>query len=115
PAAVLLYGFTLGLSWLASSVAVFVRDVLQIIPTLLLIEFFACPVVYPPALATGLLGEAVRWNFMTPFLALFRASLAPTAEFAWRDLGVASAWSVGSLVLGLLVFKRYEGDFGDAL
>jgi lipopolysaccharide transport system permease protein len=115
PSFVLLYGFTLGVSWLASSLAVFVRDVLQLIPTLLLIEFFACPVVYHPSQAKGLLDTFVQWNPITPFLALFRASLAPTAEFAWHDLGVACAWTLGALVVGIATFKRYEGDFGDAL
>jgi lipopolysaccharide transport system permease protein len=115
PACLLLFGFTLGLSWLASSVAVFVRDVLQLIPTLLLIEFFACPVVYHPSSATGLLGTIVHWNPITPFLALFRAALAPTAEFAWGDLGLACAWTAGALVLGVVVFRRFEGDFGDVL
>jgi lipopolysaccharide transport system permease protein len=115
PSFLLLYGFTLGIAWFASSVALFVRDVLQLLPTLLLIEFFACPIVYHPSLAKGTLETVVRWNPMTPFLALFRASLAPTAEFAWSDLGLASLWASGALVLGVLTFRRLEGSFGDAL
>ncbi len=115
PSFLLLYGFTLGLSWAASSLAVFVRDVLQLIPTLLLVEFFACPIVYHPSEATGLLGAVVRWNPMTPFLALFRASLAPTAELAWVDLGAATLWAVGALLVGTLTFRKLERSFGDAL
>ncbi|HZU99569.1 MAG TPA: ABC transporter permease [Planctomycetota bacterium] len=113
--ALLLFGFTLGLAWLTASLALFVRDVLQFIPTLLLIEFFACPIVYHPSRAPGMLGKVIEWNPVTPFLALFRASLAPTAEFAWLDLGLASAWTAGALVLGVFVFRRLEGHFGDAV
>jgi len=115
PATLLLFGFTLGLSWFASSIAVFVRDVLQFIPTLLLIEFFACPVVYHPSLVTGRLQALLQWNPLTPFLALFRASLAPTAEFAWHDLAMAGGWTLAAIVLGMVTFRHYEGDFGDAL
>jgi lipopolysaccharide transport system permease protein len=115
PAFVLLYGFTLGVSWLTSSLAVYVRDILQLLPTLLLIEFFACPIVYPPSLVPPALKMFVGWNPLTPFLALFRASVAPTAEFAWLDLGLATAWTVGALALGSLTFRRLEGGFGDAL
>ena len=110
----LLYIFTLGLGWLISSVAVFVRDLLQLLPTLLMIEFFACPVIYPPN-QPGLIGAAIRWNPITPFLALFRAALAPTAEFAWADLGFAIAWAAIALVLGRMVFRKLEDGFTDVI
>jgi lipopolysaccharide transport system permease protein len=111
----LLYGFTLGLAWLSASVVVFVRDLLQLLTTLLLIEFFACPVVYHPSLAPGRLGTLVQWNPLTPFLNIFRASLAPAAEFAWLDLALASGWTLVVLALGLAAFKKLEGGFSDAV
>jgi lipopolysaccharide transport system permease protein len=113
-ALVVFYVFTLGLAWLVSSTAVFVRDLLQLLPTLLMVEFFACPVVYPPN-QPGMIGTAIHWNPLTPFLALFRAALAPTAEFAWADLGLAVMWAVIALVLGRLVFRKLEDGFTDVL
>jgi lipopolysaccharide transport system permease protein len=115
PSLLLLYGFTLGISWATSSIAVFVRDVLQLLPTILLIEFFACPVVYRPSRVAGTLGMLVHWNPLTPFLAIFRAALAPTAEFAWLDLALAFAWTAGALLVGTVSFKRLESHFADAL
>lgn len=111
----LLYVFTLGVAWLSSSVAVYSRDILQLVPTLLLVEFFACPIVFHPDMAPGVLGRFVQWNPLTPFLALFRAALAPTAEFAWGDLGLACAWAGGLFLLGTLTFRKLEGGFGDTL
>jgi len=111
----LLYIFTLGLAWLASSVVVFLRDLLQLLPTILMVEFFACPIVYHPNDAQGMLGLVVRWNPFTPFLALFRGALAPTAEFAWGDLAMAALWASLALVLGLGTFRRLEDGFSDAL
>lgn len=111
----LLFVFTLGLAWLCSSVSVFLRDVLQVVPTILLVEFFACPVVYAPSQASGPLALVVAWNPLTPFLALFRASLAPSAPFAWADLALACGWSAAALVVGGVTFRRLQGGFGDAL
>ena len=111
----LLYVFTLGLAWLFSSLAVYVRDILQLVPSLLLVEFFACPVVYSPRSDMGPITPFIQWNPLTPFLALFRAALAPTAAFAWLDLLVACAWASGAFLLGSLVFRRLQDGFSDAV
>jgi ABC-type polysaccharide/polyol phosphate export permease len=115
PSFVLFFCFTLGLSWLASSVSVHVRDMLPFLPTLLQIEFFACPIVYPPSLAPGVFTTLIHLNPLTPFLALFRAALGPSAPFAWMDLAFASVWSLSALVLGFRTFRKLEDGFGDAL
>ena len=111
----LLYIFSLGLAWLFSSLAVYVRDILQLIPSLLLVEFFACPVVYSPRSDMGPITPFIQWNPLTPFLALFRAALAPTAEFAWVDLFLASVWAGGAFMLGTLVFRRLQDGLADAV
>lgn len=114
-AAGLLYAFTLGATWLTSSVSVYLRDVLQVVPTLLLIEFFAAPIVYAPSQTSGVLAALVTWNPLTPFLALFRAALAPGAPFAWWDLGLAVGWAGAALLVGGLVFRGLQDGFSDAL
>ncbi len=114
-ALVLYYAFTLGVTWFLASASVFARDLVQLIPTFLLVEFFACPIVYHPDMAPGPLGGVVRWNPLTPFLALFRAALAPTAAFAWGDLALAGAWALVAFAVGTFTFKKLEDGFTDAL
>jgi ABC-type polysaccharide/polyol phosphate export permease len=111
----LFYIFTLGGAFLFSSIAVYFRDLLQLLPTLLLIEFFGCPIMYSPGMVHGRMALALEANPLTPFLALFRAALAPQATFAWLDLGLASAWAFGLLILGSLVFRKLQDGFSDAL
>lgn len=111
----LLYVFTLGLAWLFAALAVYVRDILQLVPSLLLVEFFACPVVYSPRSDMGPIAPFIQWNPLTPFLALFRAALAPTAAFAWQDLVVACVWAGGSFLLGTIVFRRLQDGLADAV
>lgn len=112
-AAALAFLFTWGLALLAASLAVYLRDVLQMITTLLLIEFFACPLLYPASLVPAEMQIAIQLNPLTPFLALARASLLPTQPFRPEDIGYAAAWAVGVWLLGTLAFRRLEGGFGD--
>src|SRR5207253_2376704 len=100
-----LYVFALGLSWFVGSIAVYLRDVLQILPTLMLIGFFASPISYVPSMVSGKLALLVAINPVSPFLALFRASLLPTAEFAWHDLALALLWAGGAFVVGGATFR----------
>lgn len=112
----LLFLEVLGLSLLLSIAAAYVRDVLQALPTLLAIEFFAAPIVYadvgklPPLLAL-----AIHLNPLTPFLGLLRAGLFAWQPFAWDDLALALAWSLGLLVVGALSFRWLEAGLGDVV
>jgi ABC-type polysaccharide/polyol phosphate export permease len=108
------YVFTLGGALFFAAIAVYVRDVLQLIPTLLTIEFFACPIVYSPSQASGKLAIALQLNPMTPFLALFRASLIANAPFAWQDFAFAAAWASLAFLTGAVLFRRLEDGFADA-
>ena len=116
PVAVLLsFVFTAGLVLLVAALAMYVRDVLQILSTILLIEFFAVPILYPITMIPEQFRIYIELNPLTPFLNLIRASLFPTAvPLELRDIGLAVAYALGSLALGLFVFKRLEPGFSDA-
>ncbi len=110
---VLLGAFTLGLSLLCAAIAVVFRDLLQVLNTLLLIEFFAVPVIYLP----GAIGERWRfiidWNPLTPFLQLARAAFLAPYPFAWGDLAAAAGWAALSLAVGAWVFRRLAPSLPD--
>jgi homopolymeric O-antigen transport system permease protein len=110
----LFFAFTAGLVLLISSLAMYLRDVLQILNTVLLVEFFACPILYPITMIPEKYRIYIELNPLTPFLNLVRASLFPTAvPLDIRDVGMALGWALGSLVLGFLVFRRLEPGFTD--
>ena len=112
----LLFVEVLGLALFLSVTAAYVRDVLQLLPTLLGIEFFAAPIVYADVeKLPGPLALAIHLNPLTPMLALVRAGLFEWRPFAWEDLGLAVAWSVGLLVLGVLSFRWLEAGLGDVV
>lgn len=110
----LFFLLTWGLALFMAALAIYVRDLTQVLTTLLSVEFFACPLIWRVDMVPEHLRPWVLVNPLTPFLNLLRASLLPGAPFAWIDLGLACAWAVGALLLGHLVFARLEPGFADA-
>ena len=112
----ILFAEVLGVALAFAALGAYMRDLLQALPTLLAIEFFAAPIVY--ATVGGLpapLALAIRANPFTPVLGLLRAGLFAWQPFAWDDLGLATAWAAGLLFVGGLVFARLQSGFGDVL
>lgn len=104
--------FTLGLALLVSSIAILFRDVLQVISTLLMVEFFAAPIIYLPE-AAGKFAWFVELNPMTPYLKLVRCSLLPALPVDPMDIGLACGWAAVSLGLGATVFRRFSRSMAD--
>ncbi len=106
PAMLALFLVTLGFALLLSALAGIFRDVLPILSALLLVEFFAVPLVYLPGKIQGLYAIMMQANPLTPLLNLFRAGLIPSYPWHWLDLGLAAAWSLSVLLAGKLLFRR---------
>lgn len=112
---VLMVVFALGVALFCSALAVLFRDVLQILNTLLLVEFFAAPVLYLPEQFQdqGLFQLQITLNPLTPLLNLTHAMFLPSYPFAWSDVGIACVWAVGAYAVGLFTFKRLEAGLAD--
>jgi lipopolysaccharide transport system permease protein len=87
----------LGLSWLLSSLGVFLRDFAQVIVMATTITLFLAPVFYPIDALPPLYQAMLVWNPITLPIMQLRAALL------WGDPINWVAWSV-SLVIGVLVF-----------
>lgn len=116
----LLFVFTWGLALLVASLATQVRDVLQISGTILMVEFFACPLIYNRAMVLGPLGDRLELllilecNPLTPFLDLTRASLLPSHPVTWGTVALAACWACGAFAVGHFVYGKLEPGFADA-
>lgn len=117
PTVALLFCFTLGLAWALSALAAYVRDVVQLVSTLLLLGIFASPVFYTPDMTQNLspaLRAAVALNPMSAYIALTRAVFVGSA-FDPRDLVVATAAAALSLLAGWALFRRLEPGLADCV
>lgn len=106
----------LGLGLLAAAVNVRYRDVRQILPILLQIGVFLCPVAY----ATSLVSERWQWlyalNPMVGVIDAFRwCVLGEPALIYWPSILVTIVFAVFSMVAGVVLFRRMEPSFADTM
>lgn len=107
----------LGLSWLTSSLTVFLRDIPQIVSLVLQFGFWATPVFWLPEQ----MPEHIRWvitlNPMHYIVAGYRHSFIDKIWF-WEDLGGGCVFWTFTLIcflVGAVVFTRLRPHFADAL
>lgn len=74
-ALLLLYGLTLGLALALATLQVFMRDVEQVLSQLLMVLFYATPILYPLSLVPGWLQDLMRWNPLMQLLDTMRQGL----------------------------------------
>jgi len=109
--------FTFGVSCFLAALAVYARDVLQVLSTVLLLGLFASPVLYTPEMVQGMpryVHLVVAWNPITPFLGLFR-SVVLDSPLLTRDLLLAPLFALVALVVGVVFFRRCEPGMSDCL
>lgn len=129
-ATALLALFSLGVAFALSVANAYFRDTSQIVALLLQFWFYLTPVVYPASLVDDALArsggvsvlgvpvpveELFRANPMAQFVELFRAVLYDNRAGSWQLWAACSAWSVGALLLGVLLFRRSSGRLAEEL
>ena len=141
PIALVLQGlFTMGIVYLLSAITVYVRDITQMVPMLMVFWFFMSPIFMfakstapPPLLQTIL-----KYNPMTYIISIYReifiwtpeqlrelraeiegggSSIAlPVTEpgnVPWFELGVFAGCAFTCLFIGLAVFRKLKPGFAD--
>lgn len=88
---------TLGLAWLVAVLAVFLRDLRQLLNMLLLALFFATPILYPPQMIPEHWRWVCDWN---PFYYLVTAYRTVILEGSYPPI----VWLLGLLVFSLALF-----------
>jgi len=105
----------LGLIWIISSLATFVRDVGHVLNTFLPILMFASPVFYPLAALPEPAQIILLFNPLTFPLEQTRAVLFGDGFHAWTGLAIYIAVAIAISALGYRFFMRLRPGFADAL
>jgi ABC-type polysaccharide/polyol phosphate export permease len=107
--------FSLGLSWLVSSVNIFFRDVGQIINVLIGFWFFYTPIFYDPHTLSPALRIALKLNPLYHMVEGYRLALLGIGEPSLGGAAYLCLASFGSFALGGMVFKRLKPEFAEIL
>lgn len=107
----------LGMSWLSSSINVFIRDVGQIVQLFLQIAFWATPIIWDLKIMPLKVQEILQLNPMCYVVNGYRQSFIYHEPFWVNFREGVYFWSVTLffLVLGALVFRRLKSHFPDVL
>jgi len=104
-----------GIGLICSALAVFWRDIVHILPNLLIIVMFATPIFYPVSAMPGFVASASEFNPIFILSEWYRQpllthSLPPLWSFAYL-----SVIAVGVFLTGLVVFRRLKPYFESRL
>lgn len=105
----------LGVGLFTSALAVSYRDVQYVIPVMVQILFFACPVAYSTSKVSGAHALFFDLNPMTPLIQAFRWSVIGTGTFKPTALVISLIFSVAIFLFGAVFFKKSEAKFADVI
>lgn len=111
----LLFAMGLGLGTIAAALSVRFRDVQHALPVLVQLLLYASPVAY----ATTAVPESLRhWFVLNPLTGAldgFRWACIGTAPPSGVSVAIAAAGALLSLVVGAMVFARFERQIADVI
>ena len=107
--------FTTGLAMLFSALQVFVRDVEHFLAPMLMIWFYATPVLYPRSLVPQQIQGVMVLNPMAAFIDGARDALLYGATGVSFNSAVLAAAGVAAFMIGRIVFRRLSPYFEDFL
>ena len=120
--------FVLGLGLLLSVLNVYFRDVQHLINILLLVWFYATPIVYPPSyVEQANASHPELFGHVIPVLSLYRLNPMVRLVGAYRnvlydlrfpsmfDVAYVLVWGLVTLAFGLWIFRRLQGRVAEEL
>lgn len=108
----------MGIGMALSMLTVLYKDLERIVPIILRLLFYMTPVLYPSSQVIRALEShpQLEWigkaYFLNPFVTvidLYRCALWSDQFPGWGHIALASAVSLGLLLLGVTIFRRLEG------
>ena len=115
PLIVLVWVFACAIALIASAAQVFIRDIAQILPPLMMFWFFTTPILYSPSYLPASVQAIAAWNPMAWVVARLRELiLFGEVNLGWPAL-VITLFIIILALLALRFFRRLEGHFEDFL
>jgi lipopolysaccharide transport system permease protein len=112
---VLQFLFMTGVAWLLSTLALYLRDVRQVVGLMLTLWMFLTPIVYPASLVPARFRWVLDINPMTAIVGAYRAALLDDRMPAPAPLALFAVIALALFVSGHWLFMRTKPTFADLL
>ncbi len=109
------YILILGITFITSSCTVYARDLEHIISVFLMALFYATPIVYSLDMIPKQYQFIINLNPMAPIIQAYRDILFYKRMPNFESLGIVALISFAILVIGYLIYKRFERNFVEEL
>lgn len=109
------YILILGLTFILSALTVFVRDIDHFVSVILMLGFYATPIVYQGEMLPKKFQIFLKLNPMAQLVEAYRSILY---YHRMPDMTMLIIWGLGSvaiLIIGYLIFKKLEKSFVEEL
>ena len=116
PVYILLMAFMgIGLGILFSALTTKYRDLSFLLTFGVQLLMYATPIIYPLSFTSGKINQILRYNPLTSILENVRYSIYGIGQFDAIGLLYTACFTLGILVVGILVFNRVEQSFMDTV
>ena len=107
----------IALSYLTSSINVFVKDMGQFVNVLLQFGFWVAPIMYNPEIMPDWIQAILKWNPFTYIVVGYRDSFLFGTGFWTKQADTLQFWiiTLALFVLGNVVYRRLQPHFADVL
>lgn len=95
--------------------AVFLRDIMELVPVLLQIAFWFTPIVYLPSILPECLRNLLWINPVTGITHIFQQCFVLEGSIAWASIIYFTICAHAALILGIYAHHKLEKDIRDVL
>ncbi len=106
--------FTLGIVVLIASLSVFIRDIQQVIASVLSLWMYLTPILYPIQMVPESLRFFIYINPLNPFIELYHQVLLQHV-ISYPLIGQATGFAMISFIAGVWFYKKSRNAFADVL
>lgn len=106
-----LFVFSLGVSLIVSAVAVYLRDMFHLYSVFTTAWSFLTPIFYPISIVPDDFRWMLFWNPLFYIVSYFREIILNDTVPAFSDTLLCLELSIGTLLLGMVIFKKLQNRF----
>lgn len=109
------YILLMGITFVLSSITVYIRDVEHIITVLLMVMFYGTPIVYSMDMVPASMKGILLLNPMTPIINSYRDVLFYKQMPNLLSMGIIVIISIIVFIFGLFIFRKLQRGFAEEL